>query len=1140
MTKIRYFRESDKCCFLRSSMAKFLVAGTLFLSIESSVYAQSTQDPFKFSGKIESLFSKLEKDYGYTFFFYDGLINKKQSVKIDLKNSDISTIMRAVLNNSALSFEIKNKQIIITEAKDSKQAGTRKESVLKGVVVDATGEPLMGVNVTVPGTTIGTTTGLDGDYSIKVPAGSMLSFTYIGYQPKTLSSNDPSKLSRVLLGENTEVLDDIVVVGYTTKSREKLISSVSTVKSDELVKASVPNLEGALAGRVSGVFSRQSTGEPGKDGANIQIRGFGSALVVVDGIPGREYSSIDPSEIESISILKDASASAVYGMQGANGVILVTTKRGQKNKKATVDVSARFGVQQPTNYVEPASTHLWQTLGNEYTANMKLAADRNAVITPEDMLMRDYAFNTNWYDVMIKNAFTSQANLNISGGSDKINYFVSAGALFQDGIWATKSTNRTRYNARANVDVDIVENLKLSAGFGAIFNNLDYPATGSETIARELKNTGPNIPVRWPGNDTYYAFGGEGTVNPMALADKNVSGYSKSNNKNLNLDISLNYKIKQVEGLSLKGTLGYTSYDSWSKAWTKNIPYIGYRQDDDSYYESASASNTNKASLGIGDGVNYNLTWQGFINYANSFAEHSVNGGLVFEGSQAKNRSTYTSRGEFPSTVIDMLPGGNAAKQISNSEGLREYRTASLIGRFSYDFATKYFLDFNFRYDGAQYFADKWGFFPSASVGWLMTKESFMQSLTPVLKEFKWRASYGELGDLSAAKNYYAWNDQYYFQEGYKYPGPSIVIGDREIYGLTPTIMANPDFTWSTSTMLNAGFDFNLWNSLLSGSFDYFYRERKGLPAKKANDNSGVLATWYNLNADNSRGFEIALNHENKVGEFSYFINTNLSWSRSKNGRLEHGQFTNGLGEWKWNGEYHWKNVNWGYKYIGHYVSYEDIANAPMHDKSNGNSILLPGDLKYEDWNGDGYIDEHDQRPISRGNYPEIVGGVNMGFEWKGFDFQMFWQGAAKSNFSLTAFDMDAFGEGRLFKNTWAYFGDRWHKADYTDPNSPWIPGHFPAIREMEQNPVNRLGSDFWQFSGNYLRLKNIEVGYNLPKNVMRKIGMEQFRIYANLQNFFTIRGQKFFDPEMAAGSSYSLASYPQIRSFNIGLNVKF
>ena len=1122
--------------------ALFMFGAFLLSSFPTEMFAQTKTITLEYSELgLMDLFKKIEEKSNYVFFYYDVLVDKNMKVKANFKKMTVEQILNKALADTDLTYSISKNQITIKKKiQPEKKGKDGKGSIVKGAVYDPAGEPLPGVSIVVKGASSGTVTDLDGNYSIQVPSDdSQIVFSYVGFVPVSYSAKEIAKLAKVTLSEDTKTIEEVVVVGYTTRTREKLISSVSTVNSQELVKSTVPNLENALTGRVSGVFSRQSSGEPGSDGADLKIRGFGSALVVVDGIPGRNYSDIDPSEIESVSVLKDASAAAVYGMQGANGVILVTTKRGGKNKATTLDINTRYGMQMPHNYPQPASTAVWQTLVNEYYANLKLINDRNAVIAPTDMTTRSYAYDTNWYDEMIKNAPITQSNLNISGGTDKINYFISAGYLYQGGIWVTNSTGKNRFNFRSNIDADIIKNLKLSVGVGAVINDTHYPGYSANQIAREMKIIAPNIPVKWAGHDEYYAYGGEGTINPMALADKNVSGYSKRVAKNLNIDFSVEYKVPFVEGLSLKATMGYTQNDSWNKNWNMNIVYMGYRDDAQEFYQSASATNTNKASLSLEDGTSYNITGQGFINYLHSFGNHNVNSGLVFEFSDAENRSFTTARGEFPSTVLDMMAGGIDNKQISNSEFFRKYRTASLIGRFSYDYRSKYFVDFNFRYDGAQYFADKWGFFPSASVGWLLTNEDFMKPLKKVLNELKLRASWGELGDLSAASSYYRNNEQYYFQSGYQYPGNPMTFGDRTIYGLNPTLNPNPNFTWSTSTMANVGIDFKLWSGLLTGSADVFYRQRNGLPAQKANDNAGALATWYNLDHDNTRGFEFSLDHENKIGDVTYSIGGNLSWSRTRKGDIEHGRFTSGYDEWKWNSEGHWTNVRWGYNCIGRYHSYDEIMNAPMHNNSNNNSAILPGDLQYEDWNGDGYIDENDQRPIGRTSYPELVYGINLGASWKGFDFSMFWQGGAMSNFQISPFDMDAFQEGATFRNTWGYFSDRWHRADYTNPDSEWVPGYFPAVRDFTSVTINRLSSNFWMWNGNYIRLKNIELGYTLPKRLMQRMNVKQLRVYVNLYNFLTFSSQKFFDPEQAE-TTFSFAGYPQVKTFNIGLNLKF
>lgn len=1110
---------------------KFMLVFLLGMGIAVSSFAQKvTVDVHKES--LQAVFTTIKQQTGLMVAYVPELINLETKVTLKAKNEPLAEVLKRIFKGTNIRFEIKQKKIYLF-IEDQKMG-----QKFTGTILDRSGLPIIGATIQQVDGKKGTVSDIDGVFSFeKVALNSRFSVSYLGYRSQIMIFK--GKPIQLVLLENNQIMDEVVVVGYSKTSREKLISSVSTIQSKDLVKGATPNLENALSGKVSGVFSRQSSGEPGKDDANLRIRGFGQAMVVVDGIPGRSFNNIDPEEIASISVLKDAAASAVYGMQGANGVILVTTKRGRKNQKTSVELSSKYGVQKAYNYPQVADTDLWQTLVNEYNANLKLINNRETVFTAEDFKKRDYAVNTNWYDKMIQDAPIEQYNLKISGGGESTAYFISAGYLHQEGIWSTNSTKRDRYNFRSNFDFDLWKGLKASLGVSAILNHSNYPGASSDAIARSLKNTAPNIPVRWEASPNHYAFGGEGTSNPMALADVDASGYQRSEFSSYTTDFTLEYQVPQIKGLTLKTTFAYGQENSLDKNWLKKIVYVGHREDADEYYLNAAASNNNKASLSMYDTKKTHLTAQGFVNYVTNINDHSINAGLVFELAEDKYRSFNTSRGEFPSTVLDELIAGNTEKLLSNGNKDRLYRTASLIGRLSYDYQSKYFLDFNFRYDGAQYFSKKWGFFPSVSLGWLISKESFMQDYNGTLNLLKLRASWGKLGDLSAAKTYYDVNEQYYYESGYKYPGDALTFGDRTIYGLNQTLNANPDFTWSTSQMVNLGLDFGLWNGLLSGSVDAFYRNRTGLPAKKANDNAGALATWYNLNGDSTRGLEFSLNHENKIHDFSYFINANFSWSRTKSGYIESNPFTNGYANWKWNNQNRWSNVRWGLKCIGRYSSYEEIEKAPIHKGTNNNDVILPGDLKYEDWNKDGYIDENDYRPIERNAYPEIMYGFTVGGSWKGFDFSAFFQGAALASFEISAFDKDAFEEGKVYRNTWQYFSDRWRKADYTDPNSAWIPGYFPAIRDMNTPTINRLPSDFWFVNGSYIRLKNIEIGYTIPVKCLQKLRIKSLRIYASASNVFTLSSQPYFDPEQRE-SFFSFASYPQTKSYNVGLNLKF
>ena len=477
--------------------SKAMLVASVALCLNLSAYSQDISLKIN-NVTVKEAMERVKKDTGYSFVFSSKDVNTNQRVTVSVSDATIEEVIKQILKGQeGLDYEIQGKKIVLRKAQKVLSKENQDKKTVSGKVVDENGETIIGASILEVGMSNGTITDFEGNFSLNVAANSTIEISYIGYKSQRLQANS-IKNTVITLSEENQALDEVVVVGYTTRTREKLISSVSTINNKELVKSTVPNLENALSGRVSGVFSRQSTGEPGADGANLQIRGFGEALVVVDGIPGRSYTDIDPSEIESISVLKDASASAVYGMKGANGVILVTTKRGKKNQNASIEVSTRYGIQTPTNYPESASTELWQTLVNEYYGNLKLINDRNAVMTDDEILNRDYQYNTNWKKEMMDNAPISQSNINISGGTDKLNYFVSAGFLYQGGIWSTNSTARNRVNFRSNIDADLFQNLKLSVGVAAIINSKHYPGYGSAQIAREIKTISPNIPVRWP------------------------------------------------------------------------------------------------------------------------------------------------------------------------------------------------------------------------------------------------------------------------------------------------------------------------------------------------------------------------------------------------------------------------------------------------------------------------------------------------------------------------------------------------------------------------------------------------------------------------------------------------------------------
>ena len=1124
-------------CLSQTLMKMKLTTFILLLSVMGAFASKSFSQTNKLTMNVQNVrmedFLKLVENQTSYRFFYSGEIDVDQKVSANLDNSPINRVLDQVLFDVGITYEIRGRQVILSSANPVVQTGTIKVS---GNINDTSGQPLPGVTVLVKGTTKGTISDFDGNYTIDdVPADGVLVFSFVGMKTQEIQVAGKTAI-KITMQEDAIGIDEIVAVGYGSQTRSKLTSSISTVKTEELKQASVANLENALGGRMSGVFARQTSGEPGYDGADIRIRGFGSALIVVDGIPGRDYSNLDPNEIESISVLKDAASAAVYGMQGANGVILVTTKNGSK-EAPTVELNSFLGYQSPTRFPEAMGSTAWQRMQNTFRANNQLKNDPNIVIPGADMEIDPTLANTNWYNQTIRDySPMSQTNLSISGGNENSKYYFLVGYLDQEGIWKSGATTKERYNIRSNLDIQITDNFKLQGGIGGIFTELDFPGAGQHTIGENIINTPPIFKAI---NEMGYAYVPvKDGYNPLALMDPDVSGYTKDKVREWNINLAAEYQISFVEGLSVKGVMGYDTYDQLKKDWTKAIVF--YNEVNGNFEEVISSDGYNKTKLGLTDSRSYDLTLQGFLKYVKSFDRHTINTSLVYEETRGNGHGFSTGRDTYPSDIVDNIGAGMDNDKKWNSEWERTYASRSYIGRIAYDFDTRYLVEFVGRYDGSQYFAPdkRWGFFPAVSVGWMISKEPFMESLNGVVSEMKLRTSWGQLGDMSAARDYYSKEEDYYWKEGYRYPGSVLQLGSDKIYTLGERLIPNYLFTWSKSTTYNIGLDTKLWKKL-GLTTEVFYRERTDLPAKKADDNAGNLATYYNLNGDNTRGFEFSLDLKDKIGEFNYSVAANFSWARTQYGYTEQRPFTSGYDKWRNGAEGNWNNSYWGYGVDGRYQNEEEILNG-RYLVGYSKDDQFPGDVIYEDWNGDGYIDGKDEHLIGRKEYPEMIYGLTAGMEWKGIDFTMFWQGAGRSQYYLWGSSTNPFKMDTPDKGTFNYLGDYWHKEDYTAEGSGWVSGEYPTYRNGYKD-INAYGggsNTFWQRTGSYLRLKNIELGYTLPKFLTDKVNIKSARFYLNAYNLLTFNAFKYIDPETGGGQDIS--DYPQIKSFNVGLNLKF
>lgn len=1019
---------------------------------------------------------------------------------------------------------------------------------VKGTVADENGEPIIGANVTVVGNkTLGSISDFDGNFTIAAPANSTLEISFIGYLTQRVKVGSKSSY-KIVLKEDAAKLDEVIVVGYGTQKKATLTGAISQIGNEELQMTKTQDTKNMLTGKIPGVRVTQNTSEPGEFGkGNFDIRGYGgSPLIVVDGVPRGNFERIDPNEVESISVLKDASA-AVYGVRGGNGVILVTTKKGDSSGKAKVEYNMYYGIQTPSEVLRPVSSVDRMILFNE--KSMRNLTDPRITYGDESFApyLNGEKVSTDWYDAVIdESAPQQQHNLSVSGGSNKVNYFLNFGYMDQKGFLKSNSLDYNRYNFRSNLSAEVLEGLTVSAKVGFTIDERYRPYTDTWEIFKALWRSVPDDPV-YANNNPAYLYKPSDIQNPVGMMDDALSGYKKNRTKLLSSTFEAEWAVPWVKGLKIKGLFSYDNTISDNETWKKAYDEYTYVAATDSYspYTRQSPTNLNRYY-----GNSWTRLWQAQINYDNTFGKHHVTGMLAVEEAYSKGDNISANR-NF-AIPLPYLFAGEAENQegTASAGGIYDNANRGYIGRFNYDYAGKYMAEFSFRYDGSSRFPkdNKWGFFPSVSAGWRISEESFIKDNLTFVDNLKIRASYGEMG-----------HDGTNFQwiTGYDYPNTSggkynnyskgYMFGGSVVNSLAFRSVPNPDITWYTLKTLNVGIDADMWNGLLGVTFEVFQRDQDGIIG---NRNSTVPGTFgasmpqENLNSNRTKGVELELRHHNRIGDFTYSIAGNVSYTRTQNRYIERNPSGNSFANWQdRNNTNRYNDIWFGYGAAGRYTSLEQIA----HSDIFANSSTLPGDYIYEDWNGDGTIDSMDKYPIAttlasgsfedfqnKRNYPLMNFGINLNASWKGFDLSMNFQGAAMSYIAL--------GEAHTNPLLWNgnaldTFLDRWHPADPTqdpyDPTVQWISGYhaYGAI-----TPDNN--SMFIIQKGDYLRLKTLELGYTFPKKWTRFVGVQNLRIYMNGYNLLTFTGVKGVDPEKPADLFGYM--YPLNKTYNFGASITF
>ena len=993
-----------------------------------------------------------------------------------------------------------------------------------GTVKDTNGEPIIGANVMVVGSATGVITDIDGNFTLNVPVGSKLQFSFIGYKEQVVPVKKGISLN-IVLEEDAQMLGEVEVVAYGVQKKVSVTGAISSMRGDDLLKTPAGSISNILSGQVTGISSVQYSGEPGADAADIYVRGIATTnnatpLIQVDGVE-RDFSQIDPNEIESVTILKDASATAVFGVRGANGVILITTKRGAEGK-AKISFTTSAGVNVRTKELEFANSYQYASY-----VNMMRTNDGNEPLYSDEQLaaFRDHTNpllypDINWIDYcMNKAAFQSQHNVSISGGTNNMRYFVSAGLFTQDGMF--KQFNLTddfnfdykRYNYRANLDFDISKTTLLSVNIGGRVESKRTPESGEDQnqLFRKLYWA---VPFASAGivDGKYIKTNADYVTKPGAdgLESYYGKGFRNQTTNVLNLDLVLDQKLDFItKGLSIKLKGSYNSSYSTTKIASSSVATYTPVVDDKgaiTYKKSGSDSQTSYREGDYGKGRDWYMELA--LNYNRKFGNHSVTGLFLYN----------QSKRYYPGGTYDYIPTGYVG----------------LVGRVTYDWKTRYLAEFNVGYNGSENFnpENRYGFFPAGSIGWIVSEEPFFAPIKKVVNYFKVRATLGMVGnDNYAGQRFLYLPGSYGYGQNNDHNGPGGFFGQNignAKPGAWEATQSNPYAKWETAVKQNYGLDFNILNDHLSVSADYFIEKRRDI-LRTPDYLPGILGMTLpaiNVNKVENKGFEIQAKWNDRIGtDFRYWANFNISFARNKI------VFMN---EVEQNEPWMYQtgrriNSRSMYKFWGFYdetadLRYQEEFGIPISDHG---ITLQPGDAVYVDLNKDGKLDGNDAtRDIGFTDLPEYTAGLNLGFSWKNFDFSMQWTGAWNVDRMLSEFRQplgDTQNKGLLlyqYENTW-----RSSEDSYT--------AKFPRITATNRKNNFEKGSDLYLINASYLRLKNIEIGYNFDFPFMRKLKLNSCRMYVNGYNLLTFTAFDWGDPESRQSDR---PNYPLTRVFNICL----
>lgn len=1157
-------------CFLFS----LLSAGICYA--ETS-YSKSTLLTLDLKNKsVKEVLTEIEKNSEFVFFYHDEAVDVNRKVNIQVSDQTLDKVLDKLFQSTDNNYVISERQVFISRAEPevNKKANIVVESqqqtrIITGKVFDNADEPLVGVTVLVSGTTNGAITDTNGQFTIHdIESGAILVVSYIGYVTQQIRV-DNSNNYVVRLLEDLKIIDEVIVVGYGKQRKETLTGAIATIGSSELLTTKTDNVVSNLQGKLPGLLIRQEGGEPGNfDNNLLSIRGYGSPVIVIDGVVRTrsglsDLAQLNSEDIDNISVLKDASA-AIYGMNAANGVIIVTTKQGEASK-ARFSYSGRLSLQMATGYPDMVDAYTYRVMENEYQRNLGLPP------LFDDETLHKYKYGLDGYldwdfvDMFLYKVVPNQShNISVRGGTDKVRYFTSLAYSEDNGLLKSDILWYKRYSFRNNLTADLTKNLSMNVMFSGRYDKRSRAGDDFTWIYKNIIVNDRGVgPVAIGSTDHYSVIGPENR-NTAARIDPDVEGYRMNTNLNGSLSVDLTYTAPFLKGLSFN-LLG--SYDmNQGNASRLERQYQLYN-----YFTNVPVTNFGQ-SLYLNEINLYNKTYTKFqANYSFNSKGHSVALMGAVEASQERYDNLMGRRNYDDIVTHDVLNMASTSGQTNS--GNREFRRyAAFLGRLNYDFHGKYLFEGMLRRDGSYRYAPskRWVVFPSVSVGWRVSEESFFKNNISFINGLKFRASYGESGRDQGNPYEYVAAYTSSNQRGYLFEDGVLTAG------MYPPGVVNDYLTWVTAKFFNVALDVDVFKNKLNATFEYFQRRNTGLLASRQSSVPNTFGASFpqeNINSDMNSGIEVLLKYKDKIGkDFRYTIGANVTLARTKRLHVEGSPFTSQWNKWQSSNINRFTGRSMLYTFSGQIQSLQELETHVLLGGNRGNSVVLPGAWRLDDNNGDGRISGDDQLYVGwvYGNSGYVSGGgtrvnpplqfgFNFDFKYKAFDLNLLFQGA--SLFALNNPFNDTWGYGR-FPTLHSQFLDRWHTAiksesvdengishivyqDPKDPNSEWIPGKYPAGRPYNfPNTTDGNANKMSRPDATYLRLKNVELGYTAPKSLLKKVGVESVRFYLNGTNLllFCKKELKIVDPEKTenAGGFDAGLSYPIMKGVNFGINLTF